>query len=688
MKNMFLIMVLGLSVQLVCAADLDTHRDMSFDRSMKGGTAAPAGQQDPVVGKLDPRGLGVRNFVILHDFESEILEAKEYSNWMISEQITWDLYTFLQSQDLVVCMTPNLLTNILCNIQFVKDIQRHGDRIEYQYPWSYFNKDMITIFKEMYRYIQVHIDIKNIQGDADLDFTEDFYNEFKAKYPYSHALYTFNTDTQLVLPSYATGIFLGLLAEPVLEKWDFYTIAKTQYLLGIPKKWSENNSKAIQDAVGGLAQRQNMFIKAAQIQSYNLYDGIVDVAKNSQDFKKIDISGNFMEMYRHPFFVVQDESDTTFQDLQIFFEKFFISQRFVDPKYTDYASFVLPSWNILISGHGSEKEETSGLPNREFKDLLDLFSKHLIVRSFSYLSCYPAGEKFKELFIENSKDLRLKKYNFPILSMGSTLATTASKQQGSGVEGLYDRFFWYVSQKQYARAMDSVKFITGSDVGNVYMLKDVRSDRFVPIRFDESTSVPLDSKSTGKKFKKNTQDIMYTSVMDATKKKFVIDAQKTRGIFLQTHDIQSPIDIVRYDSKKYPATPVFIPQAQSGDTEGVYMNVFYHFASLSIDTIEPNHIEYLFNPSLDNPNKSDVCVLIDRLEIKNYGKPGQLKILNHVVYIKSKTGIQVRPVDDLLADQSDSQETSYGSRYEFQGKLLTFEDSSVIYKKKQDEDIT
>lgn len=705
MKNMFFVGVLCVSVQLFCAADVDTHRDLSFDRSMKGGgvsgsevTSGVAQKSsifeqavttankadtllDTVVGKLDPNGLGVRNFVILHDFESEILDPRQ-SDYMISEQITWDLYTFLKSQNLIICMTPNLLTNILCNIQFVKDIQLYGDSIIYQEPWRDFNESLLNLFIDMYKYIKIRIDIHNIDGDIDLDFEEDFYDSVKRKY--RHIFYSDILDiyTKQTLGEYKIGIFLGLLAESVLEKWDFYTIEKTQYILGMPKIWSESNKRKIKDIVGGLQQRKNIFIKD-RIQDYDVYSGILDVVKDSKNFNKINIDTNFMNMYKHPFFVSEKTEDDTFQEIKTFFERFFISRTFLNPKYKDYASFVLPSWNILISGHGSQHESTSGLLNIHFKQMIDTFSKHLFLKSFSYLSCYPAGQKFKELFVQDSTDLRLKKYDFPILAMGSTVAMTAPKLQLTGVDGLYDSFFGYVSNKEYGRAMNSLKSITGADVGNVYMLKDVYADKFVPIRFDEITSIPMTTKTGDKKFKKNVEYITYTQVMDAAKKKLSIDAQKTRGIFLQTHDISSPIEIVRYYSSQYPNMPVFVPQAQSGDTKDTYMNIYYHFASVFIDTIEPQNVRNLFHPLKDNPNESDMCMLIDRLEIKNYNNSGKPRVLTNVVYFCSLQGFATQDFNVLECDFEERSDGGYTQKYT--GEFLAFKDDAVIYTKKAED---
>ena len=97
-----------------------------------------------------------------------------------------------------------------------------------------------------------------------------------------------------------------------------------------------------------------------------------------------------------------------------------------------YEPWLLPTWNILIAGHGSIDQTTSGLfivgQNSEFNNLLQFMAKKINTKLFSYLSCYPAGSKLKQTFgfTSAASSQYLNSLPYIVMALGITLAPTCS----------------------------------------------------------------------------------------------------------------------------------------------------------------------------------------------------------------------------------------------------------------------
>jgi hypothetical protein len=147
--------------------------------------------------------------------------------------------------------------------------------------------------------------------------------------------------------------------------------------------------------------------------------------------------------------LIKDEfpSDVVFQDalkkyspdnysarLANLITKLFAGYKNINKEYQDYASLVLPAWNIVIGGHGAPEKTTSGMPSKGFKLLVNDMAKSLQVQSLMYVGCFPAGTKLKLLFGNEIDTNNMKEYKFPIITGGSTQAATSGL--GASVIGL------------------------------------------------------------------------------------------------------------------------------------------------------------------------------------------------------------------------------------------------------------
>jgi ribosomal protein S17E len=489
---MFLIMVLGLGAQLVCAADLDTHRDMSFDRSMKGGVAAPAGPQDPVVGKLDPRGLGTRNFVMMIDETENTLMALQDVRLMISAlsqpqaSFTLDFVGLVQSSDQIILLPRNILDNFRILAWLRQCAENDVKTLDRKYA-RFITPEVFDWCIKIFTFVHEHHEVKQIENYT--DELEKAFEDNKAFFGTFADVVTI--DAINIVSDYYDHI---KIFEKNYVNFDFYTLdVVPEYVLCVPKTWQKHNQDAVHDVVGGKEQRQAAFNK--KIKNIDLYNGVIQF---DSLFKKFEITGV------HPFdqitpglqkiYTEQKDDESGYldhvYDRILPFLKIFVSKKSVNKEFQKYLSFVLPSWNILLGGHGLSKNVTSGLTDANFKTLLDWFEQNIQLQTFLYNSCYPAGQKLKDLFAIDVDRLQLKQYTFPIVATGSTLASIF----GVLIENKWADFFDALTAKQYGKAMMlfTKNVIKYGYFYNIFLVKYPWSDRFVTVNIQENESILTD----------------------------------------------------------------------------------------------------------------------------------------------------------------------------------------------------
>ncbi len=487
MKNSFLSVALCVSVQLFAATDvLDTHRDLSLERSMKGGVAAP---QDPVVGKLDPNGLGVRNLVVMIDETENVLMTLKNTEYALnifsptSGVVSFDFVGLVQSPSAIIVLPRNILDNyriLAWLVQCAKDKVKTVDR---KYA-KYITQDVFDLCTKIFTFLYDQHEVNEISifssDDTKLEealiVNKDFFGKYASKLDKSIIV------SSMLLYDRIQIVLINLV------NWDFYILdAVEEYVVCVPKSWEQENEDKVHDAPGGKEQRQDAFDQ--KIKNIDVYNGVIQFGTL---FKKFEID-------KHPFdqitpeleriYHVEDEESSGYMnhvyDRVKTYLQFFVPNKAVKKEVQDYISFLLPSWNIFLSGHGSSQNRTSGLTDTDFKTLLDWVAQNLQVQTFSYLSCYPAGQKLKDLFAVDTDKLALKKYVFPIVAQGSTLATTG----GSMAENKWAEFFDALSARQYAQAMQ-LKLV--QELSNIFLVKYPWSDRFVTVNIQENESILTD----------------------------------------------------------------------------------------------------------------------------------------------------------------------------------------------------
>ena len=115
-------------------------------------------------------------------------------------------------------------------------------------------------------------------------------------------------------------------------------------------------------------------------------------------------------------------------------EKLIIKKSKITKDFKDYLVEILPNFNIFLTGHGSKNYFTAELSTEltnnksEFLDILTIFNNHLLMKSLTIYSCYPAGSKLVNSFDITSKIQNpiLEKLTYPIIIIGITLASVSS----------------------------------------------------------------------------------------------------------------------------------------------------------------------------------------------------------------------------------------------------------------------
>lgn len=160
---------------------------------------------------------------------------------------------------------------------------------------------------------------------------------------------------------------------------------------------------------------------------------------------------------------------------------FVSKQKFKKHKY--FSEFLLPRFNIMMIGHGTEEDQFLGMnQNRIFPLLLQL-NNSLWMKSLIIMSCHPGGHRFREIFRRDLDFLTKmsENLNYTIMIVGSFFSTVegisrtsfwGNHNQDLNLE-FYRKIFEYLSleNNEYQEVLEFIRDVTNNPIKNYGSIK-------------------------------------------------------------------------------------------------------------------------------------------------------------------------------------------------------------------------
>lgn len=197
-------------------------------------------------------------------------------------------------------------------------------------------------------------------------------------------------------------LFISSKVDDILNQKNYYSVyeANDDYLLFLPQK--------IQEPINNYSSVFSKIYLGLDLSSLHLISNLE--------------TDNVIFDYQ-----IDHEFDLGYKLNQALKKIFVNKQEFKKNEYY-FSKYLLPRFNIFITGHGSSEDYFLGMNKNNIQPLLLLLNNHFWVKTLILSSCYPGGKRFQEIFGHSLKSISnfSEKLNYTVMIFGSFFTTTYS----------------------------------------------------------------------------------------------------------------------------------------------------------------------------------------------------------------------------------------------------------------------